>query len=309
MSSPAATHQYCSILSSQAGEVLSGTATHVETFLLLESMESWGRDAIESVQNESVQAYLRELLGNFPTTKLLLIRSPFRAYGSGPRFFVARSHEKHPILYQFHLGDERDLLELDLASLVSNKSGSAELERYDLHRMNTPLYLVCTHGRRDACCAKFGLPIYNELLEQAGENCWQSSHMGGHRFAPNLLVIPHGLLYARLGSQDALDVLQATGRGEMLLDPLRGRTAYPQVAQAAEIYLRKLLEEKQTDAFNLEGVLDNGKSEHLVSFADARNGQRYRFAVRIVDGEERVYESCFLEKTSAMRQYAVTRIE
>ena len=65
-----------------------------------------------------------------------------------------------------------------------------------------PLVLVCGHGRRDACCARLGRPLYDALLpELAAESLWLSSHQGGHRFAPNLLWLPDGLLFGRVEAQ------------------------------------------------------------------------------------------------------------
>lgn len=56
--------------------------------------------------------------------------------------------------------------------------------------------LVCTHGARDACCCKFGYPIYAHLRKVfAGRSSgrlrvWRSSHLGGHRNAPTMLDLP-----------------------------------------------------------------------------------------------------------------------
>ncbi len=57
--------------------------------------------------------------------------------------------------------------------------------------MTSPLLLVCAHGRRDACCAKLGTPVYESLSPHVDPGLlWQSSHHGGHRFAANVLVAP-----------------------------------------------------------------------------------------------------------------------
>ncbi len=56
---------------------------------------------------------------------------------------------------------------------------------------------VCTHGTVDACCARFGFPLYRELHRIAAEEddsvrVWRSTHFGGHRFAATLIDFPEG---------------------------------------------------------------------------------------------------------------------
>jgi hypothetical protein len=68
--------------------------------------------------------------------------------------------------------------------------------------------MVCTHGSRDACCGKFGYPLYRRLSELAaregnGLRVWRCSHLGGHRFAPTLLDLPSGRVFGRVAENDA----------------------------------------------------------------------------------------------------------
>ncbi len=103
--------------------------------------------------------------------------------------------------------------------------------------------LVCTHGARDACCGKFGYPIYRELCRLAGNarsgsepiKIWRTSHLGGHRFAPTLLDLPSGRMFGRLTIGDAGALLDG---GQELLDRLtsiyRGHCGLPEAAQIVE---------------------------------------------------------------------------
>ena len=43
---------------------------------------------------------------------------------------------------------------------------------------------MLTNGQRD------GLPAHARLRELVGAPAWQTTHIGGHRFAPNVLVLP-----------------------------------------------------------------------------------------------------------------------
>ena len=90
-----------------------------------------------------------------------------------------------------------------------------------------PIVLVCTHGRRDACCARLGLPLFDALAPHLPpERLWQSSHLGGHRFAPNVLVLPHGIQLGRIPLERAAEVAELLEDGRIPLDLYRGRTIY-----------------------------------------------------------------------------------
>jgi hypothetical protein len=101
---------------------------------------------------------------------------------------------------------------------------------------------VCAHGRRDACCARLGLPLFDALGPHVGSaQLWQSSHLGGHRFAPNLLALPFGLQLGRIPVAEAPVAAGALAAGRIPLEWYRGRTLYPAPVQAAEIAVRRAL--------------------------------------------------------------------
>ena len=90
-----------------------------------------------------------------------------------------------------------------------------------------PIVLVCAHGRRDACCARLGLPLFDALNAQLlPTHLWQSSHLGGHRFAPNVVVLPYGIQLGRIPLERAADVVDLVTAGRIPLDLYRGRTIY-----------------------------------------------------------------------------------
>lgn len=97
-----------------------------------------------------------------------------------------------------------------------------------------PLFLVCTHGRRDVCCARLGGPLARALAGQHPGQVWETTHVGGHRYAANLVILPHGLYYGPVGEESAAAAIAAYRRGEMELDRYRGRAGQPQAVQAAE---------------------------------------------------------------------------
>ena len=106
-----------------------------------------------------------------------------------------------------------------------------------------PIYLVCTNGQRDICCGQFGMPLYRELRAHYGDRIWQCSHIGGHRFAPNLLCLPSGLVYGFVTPEQSRDFVANADNNVLALDQLRGRSCLPAAAQAAEFFIRKELDQ------------------------------------------------------------------
>ena len=102
-----------------------------------------------------------------------------------------------------------------------------------IHEQGEPLYLVCTHGRRDACCGRYGGALARSL-GAAGYPVWETTHVGGHRFAANLVILPHGLYYGPVDVEEATAALEAYRDGLIIPDRFRGRAGLPAGDQMAE---------------------------------------------------------------------------
>ena len=220
------TESTCAALSAAAGEPLPGTAGRADTFLLLEVRGAWERDALDGLAEQPASA-IRTWLEATPCSKVLFIRRPGR-HAKGLAAFVVRAAAAPPSITRFHFNDHDDLLDVDL-------DNGGEL-------VSDPLVLVCGHGRRDACCARLGRPLYEALRDDFGpELLWFSSHQGGHRFAPNVLWLPDGLLFGRVEPDEAATLVGELRAGRLPVARLRGRTTFPPEAQAAEIAVRAAL--------------------------------------------------------------------
>jgi hypothetical protein len=128
-----------------------------------------------------------------------------------------------------------DLFDLDLTPMSGGLSpglGAAD---------DDPLFVVCTHGRRDPCCAERGRPVARALDRAFGIRAWETSHVGGDRFAANLVGFPHGAYFGRLDPSNAVAVASAYRDGRLALDHYRGRSCFPFAVQAAEIEVRTRL--------------------------------------------------------------------
>jgi (2Fe-2S) ferredoxin len=162
------------------------------------------------------------------------------------RVFAAYADPVRPRIESGTLTDVREVLDLDLASFRTG--GPSGLAAYD-----GSLFCVCTNGRHDACCAERGRPVARALDQAHPEETWEVSHIGGDRFAANMVVVPHGLYYGRLDPTSAIAVAGSHLAGELDLDHLRGRASYPMPVQAAEHFLRRELGATREDALSLQG--------------------------------------------------------
>lgn len=96
-----------------------------------------------------------------------------------------------------------------------------------------PVVLVCTHAKHDQCCAIRGRPVAQALTEGWPQLVWECTHLGGDRFAPNVLVLPEGVLYAAGDAATAAQVVEDHLGGRLTPGRMRGITGRPPAAQAA----------------------------------------------------------------------------
>lgn len=254
-------------------EVVAGTATHVRTWLLLEHVGPWGDDALLDARlPDGLGAALKQRARAHRAKVLLIRRFSSKPDGDGLRVFAAYADPVAPRLESGRVADPREVLDVDLAALAQGRSSG--LAAYD-----GSIFCVCTNGRHDACCAERGRPVAEALDRSHPEETWEVSHVGGDRFAANMVVLPHGLYYGRLDPASSIAVAGAHRSGELDLEHLRGRSSWPMPVQAAEIHLRRELGATRLDDVVLrERVLDGDFTS--ASFAVA--GGTYAVVVRTV---------------------------
>ncbi len=97
-----------------------------------------------------------------------------------------------------------------------------------------PVFLVCAHGRRNACCARLGAPLAQALAARHPGQVWETTHVGGHRFAANLVILPYGLYYGPVGVAAATAAISAYARGTVARERYRGRAGQPKATQEDE---------------------------------------------------------------------------
>jgi hypothetical protein len=233
----------CAAESRGRGELMLGTASRVRRWLLVEQPGHWGREALHDSGFPRAVADRLEALALAHRTRVVLIR---RSAGpdrdAGPRAaFLVRSDGVTRWAERHEVADPVELLTIGLASLASDAPpGLGEAVDGSIH-------LVCTNGRHDPCCADLGRPVVR-ALRQAGVPAMECSHIGGDRFAANIVCLPTGVYFGRVPPEEAARIVADHDAGILDVEHYRGRSHLPPMAQAAEVLARRELDERRVDA-------------------------------------------------------------
>jgi hypothetical protein len=263
----------CSAASLDVEEPLAGTATEsIDRWLLLEVTDAWAPKVLQTeALDETIRAKLSEWSAT-SRTRLQLVRRPGRT-GQRPCLMVASSDGR---ISRAELDRYEDLLDIELDSLGSGSTG--------------PIVLVCAHGRRDRCCATHGSAVYR-ALQRSDLEIWQTSHLGGHRFAACVLTLPDGLMFGRLRPHHADPFVEATEARRIFdIDLFRGRCRCDRPTQAAEVFLRRRLHEHAVDAISWLGTRAEGDRTWTATFRAPIGEESVR--VRLEELDVRRPESC-----------------
>ncbi|MEX2464768.1 MAG: sucrase ferredoxin [Gaiellaceae bacterium] len=290
---------FCAEVSNACEESLAATASRVDHWILVEYRGLWDRDVLGgSLLSEELKAHLRDQLGQLPHSRLLFVKKPeLRRKGRGLVYFgSSRPGEERFFELQFERHD--DLAALDfVGALRGAETPGVPVEH--------PLHVVCTHGKRDRCCAKYGRPLYDRLCRETNSAwVWQSTHVGGDRFAGNVVCLPEGLYYGRVEEEDVRPLLDAYEAGEVWLDGYRGRSGYTFAVQAAERAVREATRVAAIDGVELVGVRARPDQGWTVQLRAGRT--LHEVDVVAERAEEAVYLTCGSVTPQHARRYRAT---
>ncbi len=308
-------------MSRELTEPLAGTAPRAAAWLVIEQSGPWGPRAVtESHFHPDLgRALQRKARGT--GVEIALIRRPGKHADRPPTgertVFLAHTGLARPAgaapgstaggwVREARLADPAELLDLDFAATGAGVE-PAFGERYE----GDPLALVCTNGRRDRCCALLGRPLAAELAAAGHAQVWEVTHLGGHRFSPTMLVLPHGYAYGRLSAHTAKEVLEATRAGQVMPEWCRGRSFWERPGQAAELAVRRAYAVEGVDDLTVEQVADpTGHPEDVPDGWTVRvthvDGRAWRARVRRTVAEPARPESCLKAPTRPDRFDVVT---
>lgn len=290
----------CSIDSLESDEEMYGTATRVDTWLILEYYDRWSSEAFRDSQiPEESKERISRYLETSPNSRLQLVKKK-NGSRDGIKLFIASSKEQDPRLYEFTIDGYSDIPGLDFDKMI--KDGSS-VRSY-------PIFLICTNGEHDQCCGKFGMPVFLEVAQ--GMQCtdtWQSTHIGGHRFASTFVCLPHGLYYGRVREgKRAEEIFDKYKNGRIDLRNYRGRSCYDPHVQAAEYFLRNERGIYDISALRLNDAGESG-GEMKVEFSAGAEDKIFAVRLKGLDIARKGIKSCGDKERSPIPGFRLLSIE
>lgn len=213
----------------ERGDPMLGTAFPASRLLLVEQPGPWGRTGLLDSRFDRAVAHRLVARMNRLQVRVVAIRRPGRAIADDLRRWAlvdCRPGRERLVWGRFQSDEE--LTGLDVPGILDASATPDEGSTDD-----AAVYLVCAHGTHDVCCAIRGRPVAAALSELRPGRVWECSHVGGDRFAANVLVLPTGILYGRVVVSAAGAVIDASERGSVVEQHLRGRVGLAPEVQAA----------------------------------------------------------------------------
>ncbi len=191
----------CSVLNAQAP--LAGSAPTSLTWLIVLHQGAWGARPLDTLIAQDLHNWANE-----HGAQILLARTP---KGTDP-------FPESTFLYSDGEGN-----------LVQGIFTSQGLPDLSMTHPCRPVLLICTNGKRDQCCATFGINLISQSRKELSPSLFgqilECSHLGGHRFAPTAIWLPQNLVLGRLEPQAVAGLLEHGGiaaqfiRGDTRLSP------------------------------------------------------------------------------------------
>jgi hypothetical protein len=292
----------CAAESRERQEPMIGTASRVTAWLLLEQPGPWGPGPVidSHLERWLSAALLRRAKDH--RVRMLLIRQPGWRKPAGPvRCYLAHSGRSASWLEALDLDGPAELADIDWTSLRRETPPGLGTP------VREPLYLVCTHGRHDPCCADHGRPLVAALVD-AGVAVWESSHVGGDRFAGNLVCLPEGVYFGRVGPDAGPGLVADYEAGLLRLEHFRGRSCHPPLVQAAELAVREAAAAPGRHDLVLESVVADADDSLVATFA-VDGGARWVVRVSRRRADEAELLSCHARRSARPWRYEVDLID
>lgn len=281
----------CSDLGRELAEPLAGTAPVASWWLVVEQPGPWGAKALTQSHLDPELGARLDAAAGAHGGRVALVRRPRRHpdthYPAAHRVWLAGTTPGATFLLGGWLPDPSVLLSLDFAALGSGVPSGLD----GLQPEAEPLLLVCTNGRRDLCCAVKGRALVAGLRDDVLGRVWETTHLGGHRFAPTAVLLPHGVTYGRLDDKQALLLVESARDGHFLGDGYRGRSTFSRPGQAAEAAVRRQLGDTGLDDLLVPAVTPVAEAAWHAVVAH-RDGRSWTVAVRAEEQQPPRPESC-----------------
>jgi hypothetical protein len=313
------TKYFCADYSRQAEEDIIGSGTNHQTYILVECLPPWASDAFDS---KHVPQNLKDLVAEIKRANLsvrfLLISSTQLEIPKSTKVLIY--DKKRELLSNGYTRKEFDVENIEQVAPLVRQYLDGEILNCESETNQLRDILVCTHGRHDKCCAKYGNPFYFQSvatisnLQLDNVRIWKASHFGGHRFAPTMIDFPDGRYYGVLDRDSFKSILTRTGDIKVLNKVYRGWGILPTSIQAME---RELILRYGWDWFNYKvaGNIIEQNSDSSVLRAEITfeqpNGSAYTYQAELVKDEGKTIQmkgSCNAVKESVFVKYLVENL-
>jgi hypothetical protein len=228
------------------GEPVEATASQVGRWLLVEVTGAWGRDVLRDSELAPHAPLVWRQAMKQRGIRVITIRRDLHHHHRGVRLVHVEAPRpgEHPAIAHRTVVDDLHEVVAATAALADGRGTgpgwTPDADRY---------VLVCTNGRHDPCCATYGRPLVRALRSsQWADDIWECSHIGGDRWAANLVILPDSLYFGHQDEATATQVLAAHDAGRLDLTGFRGRSTSRLVEQAAEQHVRTTLGLDRLDA-------------------------------------------------------------
>lgn len=261
----------CAAESRRRDDQLAGTAPRAHGWVLIEHPGPWpfGGFAELPLPSEVVETVLHA--ARRAGMRILLVRRHGRRRAAGERAWAVLRYDAHGAHRQ-QWGTWSVATDLLRIAEAIGRPGSTG---------HPPVYLVCTHGIHDACCAIRGRPVARALAQEWPANTWDCSHVGGDRYAANVVVVPDGVYFGAVTPQQALDDVALLRRGLVSAEHLRGYCELPAPAQCAVAEVLRRLGPAGRHAIRLAGAESAGDRSSIVLSCEPPLPARIQVEVRM----------------------------
>lgn len=221
---------FCSTASRYFKESLHGSAAVYKCFIMVEHADPFPAKPTDGHLDKT---WLKQLdaVAKKNKGKLLLVRNKGTDYKNSRVIYVDCVTQKYLVINS----PVDDLHQINIEGVVADTETKWEVD---------PFFVVCTNGKKDKCCAKFGFPVFKFFENIFLPFCYESyecTHLGGDRFAANAALMPFGIYYGRVEVEDVHEIIKQTAFGRILYPNYRGRSRLSFFDQAVECHLREHL--------------------------------------------------------------------
>lgn len=289
---------YCREISIASKEQLFATSPTVNYWILVEYNSEWKENVLKSIGlSDAIKQKLSDMLHFGKFTRLQWIKNDYRANEDLVVFYLIESTRENRNIYRVELHGYEEILNLNTSDILNPKN-----------RSEKPILLVCTHKNYDQCCGRMGYTLYKDIQDDDYFDLWQTTHLGGHRFAANVVILPAGIYYGRVDNSSFYVLKDKYLKNQIALEILRGRAYYDKYTQAAEYYLRRSTGELEMDSHEFQSVNKFDTDSYVVTFSSKRSNKLLEVHIQEIENAIDICPGCNDRKPKAVSQFRLLDI-